>query len=107
MIRRQGRFALGNESVPEEDGVNPMHYLPNLPDVMLVLAVALLVALISYWNVDVTTGASGGLDPARMQPVQGDIGEGGQTTSLSGEQYKEVGTVYQDIATGEMYLLSE
>jgi hypothetical protein len=107
MIRRQGRFALGDEAAPEEDGVNPMHYLPNLPDVMLVLAVALLVALISHWNVDVTTGAVGGLDPARMQPVQGDLSDGGQAASLAGDQYKEVGTVYQDIATGEMYLLSE
>jgi hypothetical protein len=107
MIRRQGHFALGSELASEEDGVNPMHYLPNLPDVMLVLAVALLVALISFWNVDVTTGASGALDPAKMQQVQGDFSQGEQMDSLEGDQYKEVGVVYEDTITGEMYLITE
>jgi hypothetical protein len=82
-----------------------MHYLPNLPDVMLVLAVALLVALISFWQVDVS--ATGGVDPAQMQPVEGDLSAGEPASSLQGEDYKEVGTVYQDTATGELYLLAE
>jgi hypothetical protein len=104
-MRRRGRFVLGEAEGAEEDGVNPMHYLPNLPDVMLVLAVALLVALISFWNVDVSSVSA--FDPSQLQPVEGDLEQGEPVDSLAGEDYREVGTVYQDTATGEMYLLVE
>jgi hypothetical protein len=104
-MRRKGRFVLGETEGAEEDGVNPMHYLPNLPDVMLVLAVALLVALISFWNVDVSSTSA--FDTSQLQPVEGDLEQGEPVDSLSGEDYREVGTVYQDVATGEMYLLAE
>jgi hypothetical protein len=104
-MRRTSRFVAGDVQGGQEDGVNPLHYLPNLSDVMLVLAVALLVALISFWKVDVSSADT--LDTSRLQPVEGDLDEGEPLDVLAGEDYREVGTVYQDTATGEMYLLSQ
>ena len=52
MVRafRQSRFRSRGE-VGED--VNPSAYIVNLADCMLVLACGFMVALISYWNIDV------------------------------------------------------
>jgi hypothetical protein len=96
---------LGDAVVATDSGVDPLRHLPNLSDVMLVLAVALLVALISFWNVDVSRG--GTPESSSLQPVEGDLSQGVPAESLSDGDYREVGTVYQDTATGEMYLLTD
>lgn len=48
--RRQKRMRRSLGAVRSED-VNPMNYLTNLADVMLVLAVGIMVALVLHWNV--------------------------------------------------------
>ena len=45
--RRRDRFS-------GEEDVNPMNSVSNLADVMLVFAVGLMLALVAYWNLDVT-----------------------------------------------------
>ena len=35
--------------------LNPMNYLANLSDVMLILAVGIMLALILHWNVEIET----------------------------------------------------
>ena len=35
--------------------VNPMSYISNLSDVMLILAVGIMLALILHWNVEIET----------------------------------------------------
>ena len=39
-----------------EESVDPMNYVSNLSDAMLVLAVGMMLALIVHWNVDISTG---------------------------------------------------
>ena len=47
--RRNRRSYISNEDV------NPMNYLANLSDVMLILAVGIMLALILHWNVEIET----------------------------------------------------
>ena len=49
--RKRSRF--------DGESVDPMQYLSNLSDAMLVLAVGMMLALIVHWNVDIST--SGGV----------------------------------------------
>lgn len=37
-----------------EEDINPMNYMSNLSDAMLVLAVGMMLALVAAWNVDIT-----------------------------------------------------
>lgn len=46
--RRGDRFS--------DESVDPMNYVSNLSDAMLVLAVGMMLALIVHWNVDISTG---------------------------------------------------
>ncbi len=94
--------------------VNPMNYLSNLSDVMLILAVGIMLALVVHWNVDIT--ASGG-------QAQGNTGENGSVlvdkdhavamtdeelarlqeqsgVTGGGENLEKRGEVYYDAETG-------
>ena len=50
MIRGSG--LRGSGSLRSEEDVQPMQYVANLTDVMLVLACGLMAAVITFWNVD-------------------------------------------------------
>lgn len=105
------------------ESVDPMHYLSNLSDAMLVLAVGMMLALIVHWNVDISTGG-------RSDNLSGDTvaaeGEGGQsiidrdsavtftpeqleqmdaTEGESDEGMEKLGEIYYDAATGKYYII--
>lgn len=105
------------------ESVDPMHYLSNLSDAMLVLAVGMMLALIVHWNVDISTGG-------RSDNLSGDTvaaeGEGGQsiidrdsavtftpeqleqmdaTEGETDEGMEKLGEVYYDAATGKYYII--
>lgn len=108
MRRRKGSGRFHSENMGGED-INPMDGVANLSDVMLVFACGLMLALITYWNVDVT-GLKGGIDVSMGQEITESIdgfgtNEGNEESSE--KQYKELGTVYQDPVTGQMYLIME
>ena len=95
---RQRRFG-GRGAVGED--VNPSAYIVNLADCMLVLALGVIVALVSYYNVDLT-GVSK-LKEEDMKPIDPatlpeEIGEGGT-------YYEEAGIVYRDPSTGQLYIV--
>ena len=54
------------------EDVNPMNYLSNLSDVMLILAVGIMLALVVHWNVDIT--ASGGVSSLEELRALRDMG---------------------------------
>lgn len=107
MRRYKGSGRLRREAFGEED-VNPMDGVANLADVMLVLACGLMLALITYWNVDVT-GVTGSIDVTNGQEVTADAE--GFGTEADGEspdaRYEEYGVVYRDPDTGKLYLVTE
>lgn len=107
--RRTGRF--GAVSAFDGEGVNPMDGVANLADVMLVFACGLMLALITYWNVDVS-GVTGSIDPVeRGQEITEDVGGFGEqrddTDGESDTQFEEVGRVFRDSATGKLYMVTE
>lgn len=103
------------------EDVNPMNYLSNLSDVMLILAVGIMLALVVHWNVDIT--ASGG-------QAQGNTGENGSVlvdkdhavtmtdeelarlqeqsgVTGGGESLEKRGEVYYDTETGTYYIVRD
>lgn len=92
----------------EGESVNPMDGLSNLADVMLVFACGLMLALITYWNVDVS-GVSGSIDPVEQgQEIQEDVSGFGEQAREDGDsRFEEYGTVYRDAATGKLYMVTD
>lgn len=105
------------------ESVDPMNYLSNLSDAMLVLAVGMMLALIVHWNVDISTG--GKSSEAVGDSVAAD-GSGGQsvidrdnavtftpeeldkmdaTEGQSDAGMEKLGEVYYDAATGKYYII--
>ena len=82
----------------EDEGVNPMNYISNLSDAMLVLAVGMMLALIVHWNVDIGSGTETGQtsEPTSQTQIE--------QPSESGELEK-LGEVYYDAATGKYYII--
>lgn len=103
------------------EDVNPMNYLSNLSDVMLILAVGIMLALVVHWNVDITasggqsqgnTGENGSVlvdkdhavtmtdeELARLQEQNGVTG--------GGESLEKRGEVYYDAETGTYYIVRD
>lgn len=106
MRRRGGRLALG--AAAGTDGLDsadpsPMESVSNLSDVMLVLAVSLMIMIIA--RLGVTMSDVTALDEDALQPIDASISESSTESSDGTGAYEEVGTVYRDIETGELYVV--
>ena len=94
----------GNAFVDAED-VDPRVGLVNLADVMLVFACGLMLALVIHWNVNVGVTE---LDETEMTQIEEEnIANMAENFTKEGSSYNELGVVYQDPTTGQMYLLQE
>ena len=107
MKRRHG----SGKFIPQTQGedVNPMDGVANLADVMLVFACGLMLALITFWNVDVAgtqKTAEPDVPPQALAETVSDLdeSEGEEIDSGALEQY---GTVYRDPSTGALYIITE
>ena len=88
-----------------EEDLNPMNFVSNLSDVMMILAVGIMLALVLHWNVPITT--------AEDTPQDGtdDIVEFTED-ELEGaddlpENIQRAGEVYYDPDTGSYYIVYE
>lgn len=88
----------------DEEDADPRVGLVNLADVMLVFACGLMLALVSYWNLDLPNVAE--LDQADMQEVD-NVQEMTEVLQSSSSSYMELGKVYQDPKTGQLYVMTE
>lgn len=93
---------LMSSSLLDEDGRDPMESMGNLMDVMLVFACGLLLALVANWNIDLTSGSSPA--PSATQ-LEGELSDAGTEIDTSDSNYSEVGVVYRDEETGELYVV--
>ena len=96
---RSSRFR-GGDGVGED--VSPSAYIVNLADCMLVLACGFLVALVSFYNIDIVTAEE--LEDDQLEQVEPenlpeDLLSGG------GSYYVEAGKVYRDPNTGVLYMV--
>lgn len=86
-----------------DEDVQPMQYIANLTDVMLVLACGLMAAVITFWQVDLnrlrTESEQGKLERIDSDDVvyeSGSVSTGGLTNK---------GVVYEDPETGDLYII--
>lgn len=96
---RSSRYR-GNAGVGED--VNPSAYIVNLADCMLVLACGFLVALISFYNIDVmpaTELTEDELEQVEPEQMPDELLAGG------GSYFVEAGKVYRDPSTGVLYMI--
>lgn len=109
MIRnRNNRRASG--FFDDEEDVNPVDYLGNLSDVMLVLAVGMMLALVVAWNVDLV-GIGESLTEAG---IEGEVELERQVEGISSMEemdpadygLTEYGTVYTD-GEGRLYVIGD
>jgi hypothetical protein len=93
-----------SSSFDSEPDVDPRVGLVNLADVMLVFACGLMLALVAYWNLDVSDmremiQSNEVTEVRNVEDITGSAGSGGG--------FIELGKVYQDPMTGKYYMLQE
>lgn len=81
-----------------------METVANLSDVMLVFAVALMLAIVAHWNVDITKSNLETFDEEEMQAI-----DESQTEEITSESsgYESMGRAYKDPKTGEVYVIQD
>jgi hypothetical protein len=88
----------------ERADTDPMSSMGNLMDVMLVFACGIIIALVAHYGVDLTNSNP---DLARAEKLDGEltsVAEEGFTSSNA--TFTELGVVYQDNVTGELYVVA-
>ena len=82
---------------------DPMSSMGNLMDVMLVFACGLMIALIAHYNVDFSP-----TDPTAgdVERLDAELQDAEQGIANSDSTYAEVGTVYRDVETGQLYVVA-
>ena len=107
MKRRNGSGRLSSRIGTCEE-INPLDGLANLADVMLVFACGLMLALITYWNVDVAGIAERLGDVEQGQEISDMAGlDGNGDRPLEEGGFEEYGKVYRDPASGKLYMVME
>lgn len=82
---------------------DPMESMGNLMDVMLVFACGLMVALIAHYNVDLNASPDLSGNVEELDESLEEVAEGISTESTL---YAEVGAVYRDVETGQLYVVT-
>lgn len=103
-LRKGGGLRSGSSLLSRGDDVDPMSSVANIADAILVMAVGLMVALITYWTLDMSQ-IQEMVQQDEMAEV--DVNEMAEEMQTEGGGYQELGTVYQDPSTGKLYMLTE
>lgn len=88
-------------SLRAEEDVQPMQYVANLTDVMLVLACGLMAAVITFWQVDLKQTT---IDRNKMQRIEASDVIQQESDSVSTDGLVNQGMVYKDPETGTLYI---
>ena len=98
------KYNLRRKKVHQDE--TPLEMMANLMDVMLVFACGLMLALIVNWNVDL-----GGQEVdyvSEQEITETQLNENKSESEIDENQdYKKMGTVYQDPETGRMYMVTD
>lgn len=103
MLQNKFTQSLLSDDDYEEDA-DPRVGLVNLADVMLVFACGLMLALVSYWKLDLPTVTD--MNTAAMQEVA-DSTQAEHIAQKSASSYEELGTAYKDPSTGKVYIMKQ
>ena len=91
---------LGGSRLRDQD--DPMSSMGNLMDVMLVFACGIMIALIAHYNVQLSPDDP---DVGNAQRVDAEVSDAVESIEESDSTYSEVGTLYRDEETGELYVV--
>lgn len=105
MRRSAGRMRRQNRRFSGGEDVNPMNYLANLSDVMLILAVGIMLALILHWNVEIETAQPESEDKADDAITFSD--DDLKSEENMPENVERMGNIYYDAETGKYYVVEE
>ena len=98
--KRRRRVSLG-----AREDVNPMNYLSNLSDAMLVLAVGIMLALVLHYNLDLTV-ESASENSSEDSVVTFTDDELEEQTQVP-DNATQAGSVYYDSETDTYYIVNE
>ena len=101
-----GSGSLASNAYTDAEDADPRVGLVNLADVMLVFACGLMLALVSYWNLDIAQ-MSEVVQADEMAEVEGIEDLEDQLNGGGGNSFTQLGMVYEDPMTGKMYMLKE
>lgn len=101
-----GSGSLVSNAYTETEDADPRVGLVNLADVMLVFACGLMLALVSYWNLDISAMTEV-VQADEMAEVEGIEDLEDQLNGGGGNNFTQLGMVYEDPMTGKMYMLKE
>ena len=107
MSRRKGRInhrLSGGSSLRGGEDVNPMNYISNLSDAMLVLAMGIMVALVLHWNVDLESKKEEAQQQQEQQAVSFQDDELESQEKVP-ENATQAGQVFYDSATDTYYIV--
>ncbi len=91
----------------KHEEVNPLEGVVNIVDAMLVFACGLMLALAIHWNVDIGLGKRVNLEQGEKVNETPEIRDDLIKTQGEGKLYEEMGTVYKDPATGQLFMLTK
>ena len=100
--RRRNRYGSGED-------VNPMDFVSNLSDVMLILAVGIMLALVLHWNVDIETQSEDTEqveESSDVDTIQFDNDDLENKDELP-EDAEQMGRVYYDPDTDTYYIIRD
>lgn len=105
MRRRENRRRRRNRYREKED-LNPMNFVSNLSDVMLILAVGIMLALVIHWNVKISTPEETSQGKKNENTIEFD------ESDLSGmdevpDDLDKMGEVFYDAETGKYYIITD
>ena len=101
-----GSGSLTSNAYAEVEDADPRVGLVNLADVMLVFACGLMLALVTYWNLDISAMTEV-VQADQMAEVEGIEDLQDQLNGGGGNNFTQLGMVYEDPMTGKMYMLKE
>lgn len=116
MLRRGGSGRLRSNQNRIKEDINPMSYVANLVDAMLVLAVGIMLALIISWNLNVSSTGQVTSETTETEDVSkddaitsftgDDVAPADDAESVDETQLEEKGTVYYDEGTDTYYIIA-
>lgn len=89
-----------------KEDVNPMNYVSNLSDVMLILAVGIMLSLVLHWNVDIETKAEEQEESSGADAIEFNDSDLQDSNDLP-DAAERMGNVYYDPETGKYYIIKD
>ena len=111
MSRRRDSRRIKRSRRRNDEDINPMNYISNLSDVMLILAVGIMLSLVIHWQVDLDVSKNAGQEEGQSQSemevtttfTENDLEDSGNVP----DTVERLGDVYYDPESGTYYIAAD